>query len=275
MKYAVTLASFKDIEPVEQTLKKVSALGYDNVEVYGEPDKADVNELLELSRSYGINICGVTGVWGSAGEDAWKRKLLSSDAGVQKHAAEYVKKCIQMCRALGGRHLNVCLFADDSQSFYDRTHRVIPVERKRKVQELAVPVLSELARFAADNEVAVALEPLNRYSTPYCCTAQDAAYIAGRVSHQNLGIMLDTFHMNIEEDSFEHTISGARDMLCHMHFADNNRKMPGYGHIDFKSIVEALLQIKYWRYVTFEPAFSDSNYDNQLKNGLQYIKSLA
>lgn len=274
MKYALTLASFRDIEPVEQTLKKVSALGYDDVEMYGEPEKTDAKELQELSGSYGVNICGVTGVWGSAGEEAWKRKLLSSDAGVQKHAAGYVKKCVQMCNALGGRHLNVCLFADDSQSFYDRTHRVISIERKRKVQELAVPGLSELARFAGDHGVVLALEPLNRYSTPYCCTAQDAAYIAGRVDQQGLGIMLDTFHMNIEEDSFEHTIAGAGGMLRHMHFADNNRKMPGYGHIDFKAIVGALVKIRYERYVTFEPAFADNNYEEQLKNGLQYVKSI-
>ena len=75
MKYAVTLASFWDIEPVEQTLKKLSTLGYDSVEMYGEPGMADADKLLELSRSYDMNICGVTGVWGSAGKDVWKRKL--------------------------------------------------------------------------------------------------------------------------------------------------------------------------------------------------------
>jgi sugar phosphate isomerase/epimerase len=94
------------------------------------------------------------------------------------------------------------------------------------------------------------------------------------VDQQGLGIMLDTFHMNIEEDSFEHTIAGAGGMLRHMHFADNNRKMPGYGHIDFKAIVGALVKIRYERYVTFEPAFADNNYEEQLKNGLQYVKSL-
>ncbi len=274
-RYAVTLASFKDVEPVGQTLQKISALGYDSVEMYGEPDRTDTNRLLELSGSCGVSVCGVTGVWGSTSEDAWKRKLLSSDASVQKHAADYVKKCVQMCSALGGGHLNVCLFADDSLSFYDRTHRVIPAERKKKAQDSAVPVLLELARFAADHGVTLVLEPLNRYSTPYCCTAQDAAYVAGRVNQESLRIMLDTFHMNIEEDSFEHTISGVKNMLRHMHFADNNRKMPGYGHIDFKAIVGALAKIKYSWYVTFEPAIPDGNYGEPLKNGLQFIKSLA
>lgn len=274
-KYAVTLAPFRDVEPVGQTLQRVSALGYDSVEMYGEPDKVDVRKLRELSGSYGVAVCGVTGMWGSISEEGWKRKLLSSDASLQKHATDYVKKCVQMCRSLGGGHLNVCLFADDSLSFYDKTHRVMPADRKRNMQDSAVPVLLELARFAADHDVTLMLEPLNRYSTPYCCTAQDAAAVASRVGHENLGIMLDTFHMNVEEDSFEHTISGARGMLRHMHFADNNRKMPGYGHIDFNAIVGALAKIEYSGYVTFEPAIPDSNYEEPLKNGLQFIKSLA
>lgn len=87
--------------------------------------------------------------------------------------------------------------------------------------------------------------------------------------------MLDTFHMNIEEDSFENTISRTAGVLGHMHFADNNRKMPGYGHIDFNEIIGALVRAKYGGYVTFEPTVHDTgNYDVSLKNGLQYVKGI-
>lgn len=273
MKYAITLASFRDIEPVEQTLQKIAGLGFDAIEMYGEPEKTDIKGLQELLGSYGVPVCGVTGMWGSASGDG-SRKLLSSDASVQRHAADYVIKCVQMCRSLGGRHLNVCLFADDSLSFYDKTHRVIPAEKKKAAQDLAVPVLRELAGAAADCGVRLVLEPLNRYSTPFCCTAQDAMAVAKRVDNENLAIMLDTFHMNVEEDSFEHTISGAKGVLKHMHFADNNRKMPGYGHIDFRAIIGALARIGYREYVTFEPTLQDGNYKAPLKNGLQFVKGL-
>jgi sugar phosphate isomerase/epimerase len=274
MKYAITLASFQHIEPVGRTLERISSLGYDTVEMYGEPEKVDIRELRELFNSHRMAVCGVTGMWGAASEDGWRRKLASSDAAVREHAKDYVKKCVEMCRSLGGAHLNVCLFADDNLSAFDKTHRAIPAERKAAAQDLAAPALSELAIFAADRGVTLALEPLNRYSTPYCSSAQDALGVAGKVGRENFRIMLDTFHMNIEEDSFEHTISNVKEMLAHMHFADNNRKMPGYGHVDFRSIVDALSHIGYGGYATFEPTIQDAGYEVPLKNGLQFVKSL-
>ena len=274
MKYAITLASFQHIELIGRTLERISGLGYDTVEMYGEPDKVDIKDLRELFSSHGMSVCGVTGMWGAASEEGSKRRLASSDGAVRKHAKGYVEKCVEMCRSLGGAHLNVCLFADDGLAAFDKTHRAIPVERKAAAQDLAVPVLSELARFAADRGVTLALEPLNRYSTPYCSSARDALAVAGRVANENFRIMLDTFHMNIEEDSFEHTIANAKEMLAHMHFADNNRKMPGYGHIDFGSIVGALAHIRYNGYATFEPTIQDAGYEVPVKNGLQFVKSL-
>ena len=273
MKYAITLASFRDIESIEKTLDRISGLGFDAVEMYGEPDKIDVKELRELFASHGVQVCGVTGMWGAASTEGGKRKLLSADAATSKEAQDYVKKCVQLCRLLGGGHLNVCLFADDGLSPFDKTHRVVPALKKAGALDAVVPALKELAGFAADHGVMLALEPLNRYSTPYCSSAQDALAVAGKVSHENFRIMLDTFHMNIEEDSFEHTISRSKDMLAHMHLADNNRKMPGYGHIDFGAIMEALARAGYDRYATLEPTLQ-SNYDEQLKNGLQFVKSL-
>jgi D-psicose/D-tagatose/L-ribulose 3-epimerase len=239
--------------------------------MYGEPDKVDARKLQELFGSYNVAVCGVTGIWGAASADGEKRKLLS--AGARKGAEDYVKKCVQLCRSLGGRHLNVCLFADDGLSAFDKTHRVVQAQKKAAALDMAVLALKELADFAADHGITLVLEPLNRYSTPYCSSAQDALYVAGKVDHENFRIMLDTFHMNIEEDSFEHTILRSKDMLAHMHLADNNRKMPGYGHVDFGAIMRALVRADYDKYATFEPTLQ-GDYGDQLKNGLQFVKSL-
>lgn len=152
-KYAITLSAFKDMESIEQTLETLSGLGYDAVEMYGEPEKVDVGRLIELFGSYDVSVCGITGMWGAASQNGQKRRLLSLDVDVQKQAGEYVKKCTRMCRMLGGAHLNVCLFADDNLSFFEKTHRTMSARRKKGMQELAVPVLSELAAFAADCDV--------------------------------------------------------------------------------------------------------------------------
>lgn len=273
-KYAITLASFRGLESLDQTLERLSSLGYDAVEMYGEPDMTDVDKLAELFKSHGITVCGITGMWGAASEDGQKRQLLSHDSDLRRQATDYVKKCVRACHLLGGSHMNICLFADEKLSFFERTHRAIPAQRKKDMQEAAIPVLSELAAFAGEHGVNLFLEPLNRYSTPFCSTADDALTIVERVGSSRLNVMLDTFHMNIEEDSFEHTISKAAKALRHMHFADNNRKMPGYGHIDFKTIVGSLLRAGYGGYVTFEPTIHDANYEFLLKSGLQYVKSL-
>ena len=162
MKYAITLASFRDIESIEKTLDRISGLGFDAVEMYGEPDKIDVKELRELFASHGVQVCGVTGMWGAASTEGGKRKLLSADAATSKEAQDYVKKCVQLCRLLGGGHLNVCLFADDGLSPFDKTHRVVQALKKAGALDAVVPALKELAGFAADHGVMLALEQIGR-----------------------------------------------------------------------------------------------------------------
>ena len=80
--------------------------------------------------------------------------------------------------------------------------------------------------------------------------------------------------MNIEEDSFSRAIELVGGLLFHMHFADNNRKMPGSAHLDFTSVLKALHKIKYQRYISFEPNLERSSYSNSLKEGIAYIKGL-
>jgi sugar phosphate isomerase/epimerase len=80
--------------------------------------------------------------------------------------------------------------------------------------------------------------------------------------------------MNIEEDSFEETILNSQSSLAHMHFADNNRKMPGFGHIDFSMIVRTLKKITYEGKISFEPTISERNYVDDMKFGLDYVKKL-
>ena len=272
-KYAITLASFKNIEAIEQTLNRISKFGYDAVEMYGEPEKVIARDLAELFDSYQIAVCGVTGMWGSISEDGWKRKLIGLDAGIQEHAKSYVRQCILLCHSLGGTELNICLFADDNLSIYDKTHRTIPEERKTALHDLAVPILLELSKFASNYGVDLLLEPLNRYSTPYCNTAHDAMAIASKVDQENFGVLLDTFHMNIEEDSYGDAILRSKSRLRHMHFADNNRKLPGYAHIDFREIVVSLAKMEYDGYISFEPIIPNIEYETQLEHGLQLIKS--
>ena len=272
MKYAITLASFRKIEPIEDTLATLAKQGFNAIEMFGEPNEIDTKKLLDSLNSYGLSICGVTGMWGSISSNGWKRKLLSSDPKLVQGSEQYVIDCLKICNILGGHEMNVCLFADDMQGV-DRTHRIISSNEKELFEAKAVPIMKRLCRKARDYGIQLLLEPLNRYSTPYCATAKDAIAITQQVD--SLGILLDTFHMNIEEDLFEDAIQSSRKFLRHMHFADNNRKMPGFAHIDFSTIVRSLNEIGYDGYISFEPNIPDKNYEQAVRYGLDFIKRIV
>ncbi len=272
MKYSITLASFRRLEPIEDTLAKLARQNYDALEMFGEPSEVDIKKLLDSLKSYRLPVSGVTGMWGSISNNGWKRKLLSADPAIVRSSQEYVIDCIKLCNQLGGHALNVCLFADD-RGGTDRTHRIISPTEKELFSAKAIPIMSRLAREALDYGIELLLEPLNRYSTPYCATAKDAITITQQVD--SLGILLDTFHMNIEEDSFIDAIKESQRFLRHTHFADNNRKMPGFAHIDFSEIVKSLIKISYNRYISFEPNIADRNYEHATRYGLDFIKRIV
>ena len=100
--------------------------------------------------------------------------------------------------------------------------------------------------------VKIAFEPINRYETSLLNNVADGLAFIDKVGFPNLGMLLDTFHMNIEESSIEESIRIAGDRIFHVHYADSNRWYPGAGHLDFLSIVEALAAVGYDGYLSGE-----------------------
>lgn len=272
--YSITLSSFKNLEPIQVTLEKLKNQGFSTVEVYGEPDFIDLKNLMDQFDSYSIKVSGVTGMWGLSSADNKSRKLVTTDSRLRLAAQNYVKKCVNLCHDLGGKTFNICLFSDEPL-ISDGNHKFLPVEMKRKLISSLVRPLRELAEYASDYGIDLVIEPLNRYSTPICTSSEDAKFIVNQLNHENMGIMLDTFHMNIEEDSIYETIVVTSSLLRHIHVSDNNRKMPGFAHIDFDEVVRALKKIKYSKFITFEPTIQNTNYENDLKTGLNHFTSLS
>ena len=273
-KYSITLSSFKNLEPIQETLEKLKNQGFDIVEVYGEPDLIDVKSLSHQLDSFSIGVSGITGMWGLSSSESRFRNLVTTNNNSLKAAQNYVKKCVTLCQKLGGKTFNLCLFSEEPL-ISDSNHKYLLREEKRKLISSLIKSLRELAKYASNYDIDLLIEPLNRYSTPICTNSEDAKYIVKLVDRENVGIMLDTFHMNIEEDSIHDAIVNSNTMLKHVHVSDNNRKMPGFAHIDFKSVIGALERIKYSKFLTFEPSVEDTDYENDLKLGLQYLKNLS
>ena len=273
-KYSITLSSFRNLEPIQTTLENLSNVGFNSLEVYGEPDSLDVDNLTHLLASYSVGVSGVTGMWGHSSGYSKFRNMVTANNELLTAAQNYVKKCILLCQRLGGSTFNICLFSSKTL-VSDSNHKTLLPREKIKLASSIIGPLRELAKYASDYNIELLIEPLNRYSTPVCTEVEDAKYIIDLINQENVGMLLDTFHMNIEEDSIHDAIIRSNTMLKHVHISDNNRKMPGLAHIDFKSIIVALKKIKYSKYLTFEPIFQGSDYKNDLKFGLQYLKKLS
>jgi 5-keto-L-gluconate epimerase len=105
---------------------------------------------------------------------------------------------------------------------------------------------------SANTYVRFAIEPVSRYETDLVNTVRSGIDLLEKVDRKNVGLLLDTFHMNIEEPSITESMKLVGDLLFHFHVADSNRWYPGAGHIDFPAVFETLEEIGYTGYVSAE-----------------------
>jgi len=118
--------------------------------------------------------------------------------------------------------------------------------------EGAIEAVQECAGFAAEQNTSLLIEPINRYETNFINNAQEGLRFLEEVGEPNVKLLLDTFHMNIEEQDMHASLREAGDCLGYIHFADSNREALGRGHIDFTSILQTLASIGYKGIITAE-----------------------
>ena len=269
--FSITIDSFTNIESLENTIESLVELGIRNIEVSGDPSNSS-RKNLELFNTYSVSVLGVTGKW-TASKGMITPILLTSDLHLLTYSKNYVKECVKLCNFFGGSIFNICLLSDYDPKI-DRNHEIISNKEKKKLLKRSIGVLSELTNFSKDFGVSLLIEPLNRYSTPFCCNTADAIFIMSKLNNDYLSILLDTYHMNIEEKDFSDSINKSKLFLKHIHFADNNRRMPGLGHINFNSILKTLKKIQYTNYIGLEPML-DRNYKKEITRGLNFLNHLC
>lgn len=115
-----------------------------------------------------------------------------------------------------------------------------------------VDTLGGCADHASAAGAGIVLEAINRYETTLQCTAAEALDLVEQVGRPNVNVLLDTFHMNIEEVSIADSIVATGGRLAHFHVADSNRRAPGFGHVDFDAVVAALREIDYHGWISAE-----------------------
>jgi D-psicose/D-tagatose/L-ribulose 3-epimerase len=222
-------------------VQKVREIGYDILEVAVE-DKhlIDWNRLKDLSRDAGLKIM----ISGAFGRD---RDISSDDPEIRKQGLQYITDCIQIAEKMGSP-----VFTGPVYSAVGKT-RLVPEDRKKREREWCVDNLRKAGEIARDSGVVVGVEPLNRFETDMVNTADQAISLVSEVNDANIRISLDTFHCNIEEKDIPEAIRRVgKDLLCHVQGNECDRGTPGTGHLDWRGIQEALLQIGYEGAVVIE-----------------------
>lgn len=169
---------------------------------------------------------------------------ISDDAAVRAKALQHLKDLLNAAAEAGAK-----IFCGPMYS---------PVGylpgRRRTANEWnwAVEGLRCLGDTLAANGQTLALEPLNRFETYFLNTAADAARLCDEIGHPNIGILFDTFHANIEEKSIADGIRTVAKHLRHVHTCENDRGIPGSGHVEWASVFAALRDVNYDGWLTIE-----------------------
>jgi sugar phosphate isomerase/epimerase len=223
----------------ETNVAKIADYGYDGVELaIRDPKLVNANELEQVTHRHHLLVpaLGTGQAWGEE-----RLSFTSADPAVRQAAIERIKSHIP----LAARFKAVVILG---------LIRGITPAGQTHQQSMAylVEALQECSAAAAPAGVRYALEPLNRYETDLIHTVADGLDLIERVGAENFGLLLDTFHMNIEEPSLEESIRTCGSRIFHFHVADSNRWHPGAGHLDFKRILTTLFETGYTGFVSGE-----------------------
>jgi D-psicose/D-tagatose/L-ribulose 3-epimerase len=267
----VTTDEFAHLAP------KVKAMGFDLLEfgIEGTTD-LDYARAARIAKDNGLDVS----VCAAMGPD---RDLIHPDDGIRRNGMEYVRHCIEAAQTMGATNVIGPLY-----SAVGRTWLSADDERRRDT-DLLVEQLRQLSVHAADNGVVLCVEPLNRFETSFMNLASQAIEVVDRVGHPSCAILLDTFHMNIEERSIGDAIRAAGPRLKHLHSCENDRGAPGSGHVPWDEVAAALRDINYDGPVVIESftakvksiaraaaiwrAFAPTQ-DALAENGLKFLRSL-
>lgn len=231
-------------EPIAQGIARIAKFGYQGVELVGEPGQNSVPEIKSALDEHGVVASSIISIFTP------ERDIVSSDHRVRRAALDYVKGNIDYAAALGA---NIVTFTPTA------CMKISPEASLEQEWAWAVEAGRGAAQHASANGVTIAVEPWNRYETYLINRVGQSAAFVDEVDLPNIGVMADTFHMSLEESDIAEAIRQVGHRLAHVHLADSNRAAPGYGHLDFKPIVQAIADIGYTGWISYEllPAAGD------------------
>lgn len=215
-----------------------SSLGFDCVELPPDPfvegGAEMTRDIVRYAASLGSEVvfsCGFLP----------KYDMASEDPAIRKAGSEYLQKILDVMEAAGIRLLGGTCYT--KWPAYRTT--VLPPEEKRIITMRTAEAFADAIRTIPYRGITIALEPLNRFEGYLINTAAEGCAFCELVDNPNLGIMLDGFHMSMEEDDISAAIINSSKWLKHLHLAENNRRLPGSGTFPWGTYFSALKAIGY------------------------------
>jgi len=220
-------------------IEKAAKWGYDGVELaVRDPAVINIGELKNLLGRYNLEVPAL-GTGQAYGEEGLS--LTSPDRQTREKAKERLKSHVKMASELNSKVIIGLIRGKASQD-----------SGIEKSLDLFKKYMRDLCDFAMKYNVEFVIEPINRYETNMLNTVDETLDFVDAVKRNNLKILVDTFHMNIEEPSIFDSIKRAGEQVGHVHIADSNRWAAGCGHIDFARVINALKEVGYDGYLSAE-----------------------
>jgi D-psicose/D-tagatose/L-ribulose 3-epimerase len=247
-------------ESFEADLAELARLGYDGVELsVSDPARLDIPRLQRSLHRYGLALCGIlTG-------DSYDEEglcLNSPDPAMRARAIDRLKAHVDWIATFGAVIVVGRLQGLKSDEPDRATANARLVEGMRQV-----------TRHAEAREVRLVLEAVNRFEVNHNYTAAEVLEVVEAVDSPAFEVMLDTFHINIEEASLDAPVRLAGSRLGYMHVAENHRGLVGTGHLDLERILRATLEIGYHGYWTFVD-FSSASLPVRAAAAMNFVRSV-
>jgi sugar phosphate isomerase/epimerase len=225
MKYGVCNWIFGD-EPLAETAARLAGFGYDGLELKGDLELYAPAEVKAILDDHGLAALSLTP------EDV---DLPHPDAEVRAEAVDYYLRLLDFAAEVGAPMVGC----------HGAVGRIRPVTTYEQEYVNYVVGVQRIAERAQELGLRLAIEVLNRYESHLLNTSEEAVRFVEEVGAPNLGLLLDAYHMNIEETDLSGTIRTAGEHLFLFHAADSNRQAVGRGHTDFAGVMRALKDIEY------------------------------
>ncbi|MEH6943097.1 sugar phosphate isomerase/epimerase family protein [Bacillus sp. JJ722] len=246
---------------IKEKFQYLKNKGIDGIELDGKFLVDHVEEIKEAIAETGVKVTTACG-----GYDGWIGDFIEER---RLNGLDDIAKILKALQEVGGKGIVV------PAAWGMFTFRLPPMQSPRSLAgdfKMVSDSLVYLDKLAAETSTSILLEPLNRYQDHMINTLADARKYIDENNLKHCKITADFYHMNIEEDDISKSLHDNRDVIGHIHVADNHRYQPGSGRIDFQKHFNQLKKDGYEGYIVFEGRLRGEDAEQAFLEGINHIK---